>query len=196
MRFLRLAAVVLLPFLFVGSLGCIKRKPPIPNLELVVNSGIRDVVRLGDSEGLVEQHVVGVLHKPPVHEDPAAEQLGCDLIFEMDDIGARAYFRRGKVALIRIQTPFHGTIRGGKLKAFTIAPAPPKEGWDDYLMHEFGQPLLHASGGTFGSEALFYSWGDISYNRSGPNEIAIYATPDISAYRQRNFGRDMRLFKN
>ena len=71
----------------------------------------------------------------------------------------------------------------------------PPNGWEEYLVRELGDPVLRASGGTFGSEALFYAWGDISYNHSGPNEIAIYKDPDIITYRQSNFGRDMRLFK-
>ena len=195
MPFSRPAGVLLFVFLLLSSFSCIRRKVAPPELELVVNSGIRDVMRLGDSQGLVEQNAKWPVTKPLVKDDPTAEQLGCNLILEMDEIGARAYFRRGRVVLIRIQTPFQGTIRGGRLKVFTMSAAPPK-GWEEYLVRELGEPYMRASGGTFGSEALFFTWGDISYNHSGPNEIAIYREPDITTFRQRNFGRDMRLFKN
>jgi hypothetical protein len=43
---------------------------------------------------------------------------------------------------------------------------------------------------------MFYPWGDISYNRMGTNELAIYRDPSISSFRQKHFGRDLgAIFK-
>lgn len=170
--------------------------PDEPSLTLNVYKGVNDVVRLGDSESLVEQHAGKYkINKIDASNDPVAEKLKFNKIYQITDIGAIAYFRNGRVALILLQDPFRGVIQGKDLKVFSFAP-PSGKTWEDQLTHSFGQPTVRASGGRFGSEALYYAWGDVSYNRMGPNEIAIYQDTDIASHRQRNFGRDVKLFNH
>jgi hypothetical protein len=178
-----------------ASVSCIKRDTANVNLELSVYNGIRDVVRIGDSEALVASHTQFNVETLSVADDAMATKLGFTAILKLADIGTTVYFRQGRAQLIRVQEPFRGPVQGKDLQVFNFA-APQGKTWEEILKREFGPPMIRASGGRLSSEALFYSWGDVSYNRMGPNEIAIYREMDVGTFRQRSFGRDVQLFKN
>jgi len=160
-----------------------------------LNSGIRGIASLGDSESQIQQRNKHLPAKTTVKEEPGLERLKFTHFYYIQEMGARVYFRNGRVELIAIQEPFRGAVQGTSLRVFSLTALPEGKKWDSVLTRELGGPSSRASGGRFGSEALFYAWGDISFNRSGPNEIAIYREQDISRYRQKNFGRDITFFK-
>jgi hypothetical protein len=182
--------------LVAATSGCI-RKREVPPMVIHLYSGIRNFVKLGDSE-LDVKRVAGLSYdQENIPADPPASTLRAvqvSHLFYYKDIGTKIYFREGRVVLIETQEPFKGEIQGKNLKVFFFELRQDKT-WGEVLEREFGSPLARGAGGRFGAEALFYPWGDISFNRMGPNEIALYTDPAISLYRQRNFGREIRLFK-
>ncbi len=183
--------------LLAGGLAC-TRKPTQPS-EMTIHlfSGIRNFVRLGDNESDVKRASQFTYVQESIQADPPRASLIAEKVshlFYYKDLGTKAYFRDGRVVLIEIQEPFRGVILGKTLKFFQFEVRKDKT-WSEALEREFGGPLARGEGGRFGAEALFYPWGDISFNRMGPNEIALYTDPAISQYRQRNFGREIRLFK-
>jgi hypothetical protein len=179
---------IVLGFLFFFSCTPTEK---IPTLQVNLFSGIHGVVKLGESESRISKREHWSLSKSP--PDPSLQKLGFRQVYEWEEIGVRAYIRHGRVALIEVQEPFRGGIQGKKVQLFSFA-APEGKGWDEILTSELGAPSVRASGGRFGSESLFYSWGDLSFNRMGPNQIALYRDSDLSNYRQNNFGRELKLF--
>ncbi len=164
------------------------------NFLVNLHSGIPDIIRLGDTEAqLAERSKKYQRTKQEVKASPETAKIDFSHLYIYSEIGLRAYFRKNRVALIELQEPFRGTIHGRKLQLFSFAP-PPGQSWEELLIREFGMPQARASGGKLGSEAMFYFWGDISFNRMGPNQLALYHDGDISSFRQTNFGRDMKFF--
>lgn len=189
-----LTALPLAATLWLAS--CTERQPTSEGLELSLYTGIRQLVNIGDTE---EKVLSNTAFRPQREEFTEADRaVAMDrppfshaLYFK--SIGTRAYLRNGKVALIEVQDPFKGVVQGKKIEVFKLQPAGPLP-WDQALIVELGWPNSRASGGAFNSEALYYSWGDISFNASGPNEIAIYRDPEIVKFRQQRFGRKLKLF--
>jgi hypothetical protein len=188
-----------LKFIFLLGLlsqtGCLfTDNDSMPPRELSLYSGVIGVVTLGDSVETVQSH----LPEKPALRSVAGTELGkieFNGMFDLTDQGMRIYFRRGRVALIEFQEPFKGTVRGKDLTLFPFS-APSTSNWEEFLIRKFGVPQQRVSGGRLGSKSLFYSWGDISYNGMGPNEIALYREPDVINYRQQNFGRVLKFFGN
>lgn len=176
------------------STSCIWRKTAsLPPLEINLFVGIDRLARLNDSEKAVEAS--SLLTPKRFNLDPGSELASMRFTHgvSFEEAGLRVYFRNGRVVLIEVQEPFRGSIHGRKLNLFPLMKAP-QSSWEETLLREFGQPLTHATGGRFGSEALFYAWGDISFNGAGPNQIALYRDLRIANYRQKNFGRVLELF--
>ena len=185
------------PFLLVSgllaALACTREEAP-PSLELSLYSGIRGVVNINDTEDKLLENKQYHPEKTDLSNEPGVDRIKFTHMLFFKEIGTRAYFRNGRVALIEIQDPFQGTIQGKKLKVFKLANATPDDSWDRILIAEFGQPTQRMGGGSFSSEAMYYGWGDIAFNAKGPNEIAIYRDPEISKYRQTGFGRKIKIF--
>lgn len=167
-------------------------------MSLLLYSGIRNVITLGDTENQVTKR----LKLTPTREetqtsatDETLKNLDITHSLYFTEIGTKVYFRAERVVLLEIQEPFRGQIQGKSLKLFAFKP-PEGTSWDELLVRQLGPPNARASGGSFGSEGLFYSWGDISFNRMGPNQIALYHDPAIGKYRLTHFGRSLRLFKD
>ena len=182
--------------LFLASSACIRKKAPPAIMEVNLYSGVQDFVKIGDSEGQIIDR--GKKLEPEIAELPpkaADERLSFSKVYRFRSLGMRLYFQQGRVSLIELQEPFRGNIQGKRLQIFSFA-APQGSTWEDLLTKGFGVPLVKASGGRFGAEAFFYSWGDVSFNRMGPNELAIYRDREISNYRQKNFGRDVKFFQD
>ncbi len=188
----RLSIALLAALVIAG--GCTqKRGPSSVGLELSLHTGIRQLVNVGDSEEKVMERSQWKPERVDLSKDPGVDRVKFSHMLFFKEIGTRAYFRNGRVALIEVQDPFKGVIQGKKIEVFKLANSSP-ETWDQVLIGELGQPNMRAGGGTFGSEALYYGWGDISFNGSGPNEIAIYRDPEIIKFRQTSFGRKINLF--
>jgi hypothetical protein len=181
----------------VGS-ACTRKAAEAPEMTIHLYSGIRNFVRLGDNESDVKRASANMSY---VREDialdpPTATLRAVDVtyLFYYKAIGTKVYFRNGQVVLLEMQEPFRGVILGKTMKFFQFELRQDKT-WAEILEREFGGPIARGAGGRFGAEALYYPWGDISFNKMGPNEIALYTDPAISQYRQRSFGREIRLFK-
>ncbi len=173
------------------------RTTEAPVMTIHLFSGIRDFVRLGDNENDVKRQARFPYVVEEVPPDPPTATLRAvevSHLYYFKDIGTKIYFRSGRVVLVEVQEPFKGVILGKPLKLFQFEQRNDKP-WSDFLEREFGSAIARGAGGRFGAESLYYPWGDISFNKNGPNEIAIYTDPAISQYRQRNFGREIRLFK-
>jgi hypothetical protein len=168
--------------------------------DLNLYSGIRQLVALGDAEAQVKSKVKFDFERQDYKEDTRSiamtlSRLNITHSYKYSDLGTTVYFRDKRVVLIELQPPFKGEIQGKKMTLFDFK-VPGDKTWEDILVRKLGGPVARASGGKFGSEALFYSWGDVSYNRMGLNQVALYRDPGISRYRQKNFGRDLKLFNN
>lgn len=170
--------------------SCFDADKPKANLEINLYSGLRGLANLGDSWSQVSQLCHWKTEQLALPSGADENRIKFNEAYAIPDIGARLYLRDGRIALIEIQEPFHGNIQGKTLKLFDFRPPPGKD-WEDALTMQFGPPIARASGGRLGSEALFYPWGDISFNRMGTNELAIYRDPTISSFRQKHFGRDL-----
>ena len=177
----------------VGVVACTRTETPSPALELSVYSGIRSVVNLNDTEEKILERRPWRPERVDLSREPAAERVKFSHLLFFKEIGVRAYFRNGRVVLIEVQDPFQGVVQGKRLAVFNLTNADPNK-WDQLLIGEFGEPQARMGGGNLGSEALFYSWGDIAFNAKGPNEIAIYRDPEIAKFRQTGFGRKIKIF--
>lgn len=180
-------------------ISCI-RKPAakMPEMRVALYSGVRNFVNMNDSETVLQKRLKDyAAEKVEVKGDNLATlaHLKISHVTRYPELGITAYFKKNRVALIELQEPFKGEIQGKQIKIFEIENAPEGKTWKKVLQRKFGSPNARGSGGTFGSEALFYTWGDISYNKNGINQVSIYRDRDISIYRQKNFGRKMELFK-
>ncbi len=178
----------------LGTVACTQQRSPSSlGLELSLYSGIRQIVNIGDPEDKVLRAAPQwTPERVDLSADPGVDRVKFSHMLFFKEIGTRAYFRNGRVALIEVQDPFEGVVQGKKLRVFRMSPTTPS--WEANLITELGMPSARAGGGTFGSEALYYEWGDVSFNGSGPNEIAIYRDPVIAKYRQNHFGRKIKLF--
>lgn len=174
---------------------CTPPVPPPTGLELSLYSGIRQLVNINETEEKVLEKSSWKPERVDLSQDPGVDRVKFSHMLFFKEVGTRAYFRNGRVALIEIQDPFQGVVQGKKISVFKLEKVEPA-GWDQVLIAELGTPNSRASGGTFGSEALFYGWGDVSYNANGPNEIAIYRDPEIMKFRETKFGRKIKIFQN
>ena len=176
------------------AVACTKPAPPPIPLTLSLYGGISRVARMGDPEFQVLSNPLWHAKKENV-SDTDLRQLQILEKTTLPTIGVTIYFRRRQVVLIEIHEPFAGTVEGFTIKAFG-QPTPAGMGWEQALIKRFGFPSVRAAGGKFGSQALYYSWGDVVYDKVGPIEYAIYQAPDVANYRQNNFGKHIQLFNN
>jgi len=162
-------------------------------MDLNIYAGIDDLVRLSDTETQIATRTKRERKKIDLGDNTEFKALRLAYLLHFKDAGVKAYFRNGRVALLEVQEPFHGTIQNKRIKIFPFN-IPTGGSWEEALKREFGAPQASVSGGRLGSQALFYSWGDISFNGMGPNQIALYRDAEISTYRQNNFGRVVEFF--
>ena len=162
---------------------------------VVLNSGIQDVAVIGDSQEQVMKHIAERPDRAPASVFAGEGAARFNEIWSYPDMGLRLYFLNKRVEMIELQQPFLGKVRGTLVKVFQFQ-RPQGVPWDEFVIRAFGTPAAKAAGGQFGSEALFYSWGDISFNSMGPNQVAIYKTPEIQTYRINNFGKTFQLLNS
>lgn len=179
--------------IFLAGLACIRRTPSnLPPLEVGLYTGIEQVAKLDESEAQVSARTQFSPEKLDVTDaDLIALKFTSAVHFK--DVGVKAYFRKGRVALIEVQEPFAGGLQGKKYQLFPFGSQKGKS-WQEVITREFGSPQNHNEGGRFSSESLAYSWGDISYNGNGPNQLALYRDPEVAQYRQKNFGRVIQFW--
>jgi hypothetical protein len=176
------------------AVGCTRKETiPAPNMELSLYSGIRQVVNINETEEKALERGTYKPERVDLSAEPGVDRVKFSHLLFYKEVGVRAYFRNGRVALIEVQDPFQGNVQGHRLPIFKLTNADPDH-WDRMLIAELGVPNARMGGGNFGSEALYYSWGDISFNAKGPNEIAVYRDPEIAKYRQTSFGRKIKIF--
>lgn len=183
-------------YLFFVACTTTQKEPP--EMDINLYSGIRNFVRLGIPEDVLKKNTSFPAERVEIQSrSPAAslEQVEVTHYLDFRTVGTKVYFRQDRAVLIEIQDPFKGKIQGKNLDLFQMSK-PEKGSWEASLERIFGGPVARASGGSFGEECLFYPWGDISYNRNGPSQLALYRDQSISRYRQKSFGRELRLFGN
>ena len=162
--------------------ACTRKGDPAPEMAIHLYSGIRNFVSLGDGESDVRRLTKFSFAQEEIPLNPPTTTLrtvDVSHLFFYKDLGTKVYFRKGRVVLIEVQEPFKGVVQGKNLKVFQFELRPDKT-WAEILEREFGGALARGAGGRFGAEALFYGWGDISFNRNGPNEIAARARPNAA----------------
>jgi len=189
MRFCILVGCIALLSIFPA---CLEEDKPDVFLELSLYTGIPGVARIGETYQQVTQNASFPWETYQIPPEPAYTKLGFTEAIVFKSVGTRVYFRRGGAALITAQEPFRGQIKSKNIRLFAFS-VPVVADWEDLLLKELGQPDARASGGRFSSEGLYYSWGDISYNRMGPNEIALYRDTELAKFRMKNFGRELQL---
>ncbi len=166
--------------------------PSIPSLEIHLPSGtVNGIVHLGqlDSE---------ILEASKAYEPREWKLIPADLnykqftqVIEISTLGISVYLRNRRAALIVIGRPFKGQIANHSLPLFEFGKS--KQGsWSRTLSQKFGEPQAKASGGSFNSEAHFYTWGDVTFNRNGLSEVALYRGNAISVHRQESFGKEIK----
>lgn len=181
-------------FLAIAFNACIRRNTAsIPVLALNLYTGIDQLVRLDDTPEQIAARSTLVAKRLDILPKSELGQLKFTHAYHFEDVGVRAYIKHNRVALIEVQDPFKGQLVNRKVQLFPFTRIQDKT-WEETLEKELGTPLDKSQGGRLSSELLVYSWGDISYNGLGPNEIAIYRDEEVSSYRKRNFGRVIKFW--
>jgi hypothetical protein len=194
MRILKLSTLAC-TLAVIGFPGCLEnRTHKGPPMELRLYTGIKDIARLGDSETEFTNHIKTLKSekKAPTNESKL-DKIGFTQCYDLPESGILVCLRQGRVALVEVRPPFFGTVMGKNFKVFGFS-IPSNKTWDQVLLRQFGDPVVKATGKGLGTEIYFYSWGDVTYNRLGPTEMAIYRDADVGNLRQKNTGKVMRLF--
>ena len=182
-------------FILTLSASCTKpQTAKLPDPRINLSTGIQSLARLGESEAAVLQRTAAWNQKKiPLSSLNQTDMPAFNHVIFFPDFGTRVYFLRGLVALIEVQEPFQGGIVGKELSVFALKP-PPGESWRGALIRQFGPPEYEVAGGRLRSRSLFYSWGDVAFNRMGPNELALHRNTKVKQYREKNFGRVIQFF--
>ena len=68
--------------------------------------------------------------------------------------------------------------------------------WSELISKELGSPEAQGSGGLFGGDVYYYSWGDIEVSRIGLRQLMLYRDRAITEYRRSNASKgNLKLFK-
>lgn len=187
-----LVQAVLWPILWASTVVAVEF-PQRRGIEVSLFTGIPGYMVLGDSKAKV---LKSITQKPDSASSlpEGMDKLNISELAIYRDLGIRAYFRQNHVVLIEIQQPFTGPVRGKKMFLFNFV-RPPGKTWEEFLEKLLGAPLARAAGGKFGAKAMYYNWGDVSFNNMGPNQIAIYRDTAIHNYRLKHFGSGLELFE-
>jgi hypothetical protein len=161
--------------------------------EVSLFTGINPLIKLGDPQGVVGKAMPLTGSKVDLSEfsDFPDCKIVDGLIYKK--LGITAYFNRSGAVLIILEEPFKGNIRSKKINLFALGPSPGAGTWSDFLNKELGSPDFVVTGGSLNSTGFFYSWGDISFNASGPNQVALYRDPAVRKYREKFFGRRLKI---
>lgn len=179
--------------LFILSPAC-TNPDESPRLEVSLYAGIPALAKIGDSREAVKERGRFSPSRALSSIDESLTKIGITDAFFYSKIGTRVYFRADHVVLIELQEPFRGIVKTSNLPIFPFA-LPPGNSWEELLVKDFGPPTNRVQGGRLASDSLFYNWGDISYNRMGPNQIALYRDTDIRKYRETSFGRVIEMWQ-
>ncbi|NBX77120.1 MAG: hypothetical protein EBQ92_11245 [Proteobacteria bacterium] len=163
-----------------------------PSYEVSLFTGINRLVKLGDPLSITRKQNPQGSEKISVSDTDELKSLKIEEGLSYPGMGLKIYYRHSGAALIILQEPFSGKIRSKKIALFPFGPSPLGT-WEEYLIKELGIPDFTVTGGRLNSKALFYSWGDISFNAMGPNQLALYRDSKIAKYREKNFGRELQI---
>lgn len=179
----------------LAALACLLSMPlfgETPSYEVSLFTGISGLLKLGDSSTKVTTAVSSPFEKLKLVQTKEVTQLQLSDVLFFKELGLKVYFRKNGAVLITLQEPFKGNVRTKNIALFPFGPCPTGD-WESFLTKELGIPDFKLTGGRFNSVSLFYSWGDMSFNNNGPNELALYRDPQVRKYREKNFGRELHL---
>jgi len=162
------------------------------SFEVSLFTGISGLLKLGDSYNKVTTAISSPFEKLTLAETKEVTQLKLSDVIFFKQWGLKVYFRKNGAVLITLQEPFKGNVRTKNIALFPFGPCPTGD-WELFLTKELGIPDFKLTGGRFNSASLFYSWGDMSFNNNGPNELALYRDPLVRKFREKNFGRELHL---
>lgn len=176
---------------FLTSLGFSDALGPY---EVSLYTGIHSLIKLGDTRSVVAKVMPEKGNQNDLSE--FTDFPDCKIIegINYKKLGITAYFNRSGAALIILEEPFKGNIRSKKINLFSLGPPPVSGTWGEFLSKELGAPDFVVTGGNLNSTGFFYSWGDITFNASGPNQVALYRDSSIRNYREKYFGRKLKMF--
>jgi len=160
--------------------------------EVSLFTGIDKLVKLGDPVSMTLKQNPQGYEKISISDSDELKALKIEEGLAYPGLGLKIYYRASGAALVILQEPFAGKIRSKKIALFPFSTSPSGT-WEEYLTKELGIPDFTVTGGRLNSKALFYSWGDISFNAMGPNQLALYRDSLIAKYREKNFGRELQI---
>jgi hypothetical protein len=169
--------------------------PASNSYEVSLFTGLSKVVKLGDPVSITLKQNPQGYEKISISDSDELKSLKIEEGLAYPGLGLKIYYRHSGAALILLQEPFAGKIRSKKIALFPFEPSPVGT-WEEYLVKELGIPDFTVTGGRLNSKALFYPWGDISFNAMGPNQLALYRDNKIAKYREKNFGRELQIMPN
>lgn len=178
-------------FLFYFSTLILAQPLPQPH-EVSLYTGVGSLVKLGDPLSYTLKQIPKGFEKIPVSQSEDLRDLKIEEGLIHRELGIKIYYRSSGAVLIILQEPFTGKIRAKKTTLFPFGPSPSGT-WEQFLVRDIGIPDFTVSGGRLNSTGLFYSWGDISFNAMGPNQLALYRDSAIAKYREKNFGREIQI---
>lgn len=165
-----------------------------PTYEVSLFTGIPPLVKLGDPLSVVKKAVKSSESKVDLSDFENCPDCKVIQGVQFDKLGLSVFFNRLGANLIIIQAPFRGSIRSKKIELFQLGPTPSGGTWGDFITKELGAPDFIVTGGNLNSRGFFYPWGDISFNASGPNQLALYRDSNLRTYREKSFGRKLKIF--
>lgn len=157
--------------------------PSEQSYEVSLYTGIVGVGQLGATYKSITENTKLPYTPVDVTEDEELLSAGVVYGISFDTIGAKVYFKRTGSCLITLQPPFKGTIKTKKIQLFN-STKPAELNWEEFLIRELGQPDSQGTGGLFGGDILYYSWGDIEVSRIGLRQLMLYRDKSIAQYRQ------------
>lgn len=165
-----------------------------PSFEVSLYTGIPGIGQLGESYKSITENTKLPFIPLDITEDAELLKAGIVYGISFDTVGAKVYFKRSGSCLITIHPPFKGNIKTKQIQLFNMTK-PANMTWEDLLIKELGQPNAQGSGGLFGGDVFYYTWGDIEVSRIGLRQLMLYRDRSIIEYRQNTKTSSVKLFK-
>lgn len=156
---------------------------PNTGFEVSLYTGIPGVGQLGATYKSITENTKIPFSPIDITEDEELLKAGIVYGIAFDTIGAKVYFKRQGSCLITLQPPFKGFVKNKKIQLFDMKK-PTDLNWEEAIIKELGQPESQGTGGLFGGDIFYYSWGDIEVSRIGLRQLMLYRDRAVAEYRK------------